>query len=140
MTDDLILERTYAAGLARLWDAWTQGRDLEQWYCPNPVAPTTAHLDVRPGGGHVVDMGPFRLAGRYGEVVPQARLTHTWSFDGGRETHLAVDFHEVTGGTQVTLTHSGFADGEEREGIEQGWTITLARLRSLLAEGSAVEQ
>ncbi|EWT01435.1 activator of HSP90 ATPase [Intrasporangium oryzae NRRL B-24470] len=132
MPEQLVIERTYAASPDRVWDAWTRSDEVERWYCPNPTAPTSASLDVRPGGEHRVDMGPYRLTGRYSAVEPGRRLAHTWSFDGGDETAVDVRFEPAGTGTLVTLTHEGFAADDDRVGIRQGWELSLLRLAALL--------
>ena len=134
MVEPLVIERSYAAAPGRVWNAWTRAEQVERWYCPNPALATTARLDVRPGGGHEVDMGQgFVLRGVYVDVADGASLAHTWAFNGGHETAVAVRFDpDGDEGTRVTLTHSGFEDDEERDGIEQGWTTTLGRLGDLL--------
>lgn len=133
MPDPLVIERTYAAPPDRVWDAWTRSDEVERWYCPNPSVPTTASLDVRPGGEHRVEMGPYHLRGRYTVVEPGRRLAHTWSFDGGPETTVEVHLDPEGSGTRLQLTHDGFADDEDREGIRQGWELSLPRLEMLLA-------
>lgn len=135
MVEPLVIERSYAASPGRVWGAWTRAEEVAQWYCPNPSLVTTARLDVRPGGSHEVDMGEgYALRGVYSEVVDGAGLAHSWAFDGGHQTHVDVRFAaDGSGGTRVTLTHDGFEDDEEREGIEQGWQTTLTRLGELLS-------
>ena len=132
MPEQLVIERTYAASPGRVWDAWTRSDEVERWFCPNPTAPTSASLDVRSGGELQVDMGAYRLAGRYSTVEPGRRLAHTWAFDGGDETAVDVRFEPVEDGTLVTLTHEGFADDEDGVGIRQGWELSLLRLAALL--------
>ena len=135
MPEPVVLERTYTAPLGRVWDAWTRDDEVARWYCPNPALDTRARLDVRRGGTHEVDMGPaFALRGVYSDVVDGERLAHTWAFDGGHETHVEVRFATAPGGTAIVVTHDGFEDDDERDGIEQGWQVTLGRLADLLRE------
>ncbi|HWB60279.1 MAG TPA: SRPBCC domain-containing protein, partial [Chthoniobacteraceae bacterium] len=61
-------------------------------------------------------------------------FTWAWSDnprDGGDETTVTVDLVEVQGGTQLTLTHEGFATVESRDAHNDGWTGTLVKLESL---------
>jgi uncharacterized protein YndB with AHSA1/START domain len=128
----LVIERTYAAPVRRVWGAWTRPDQVARWYCPNPDLETRARLDVRPGGTHAVDMGSFALRGVYARVVEGERLAHSWAFDGGHETTVEITFGATDAGTLVVVTHSGFEDAGEREGIEHGWRATLDRLRAYL--------
>ena len=139
MVEPLVVEKSYAAPPSRVWEAWTRADELAQWYCPNPALTTTARLDVQPGGRHEVDMGAgFALRGIYSAVVEGASLAHTWGFNGGHETHVDVRFAaDGEGGTRVTLTHDGFEDDDERAGIEQGWSLTLARLQDVVERPGA---
>lgn len=139
MPEPLVIERTYAAPPDRVWDAWTRSDEVERWYCPNPTASTSASLDVRPGGEHRVDMGPYHLSGRYSAVEPGRRLAHTWSFDGGDESAVEVRFEPAGTGTLVTLTHEGFADDEAGVAIRQGWELSLLRLAALLQAEESVQ-
>jgi len=135
MVEPLVIERSYAAAPGRVWEAWTRDEQVAQWYCPNPGLATTARLEVRPGGRHEVDMGEgFALRGVYSDVVMETALAHTWAFNGGHETHVDIRFAgDGQGGTRVRLTHDGFEDDEEREGIAHGWRITLDRLHDMLS-------
>lgn len=135
MVAPLVIRRRYAAPPADVWRAWTVPGEVARWYCPNPALETRALIDLQPGGVHQVHMGDaFTLRGRYSEVRPQELLAHTWAFDDGHETRLVVELAPgLDGGTDLVLTHEDFEDAEERDGIEQGWTLTLDRLDRLLA-------
>ena len=50
----ITIERTLAAGIQRVYDAWTKPELMVRWYCPNPALDLTAEADLRVGGDWVV--------------------------------------------------------------------------------------
>ena len=137
---DLVIERTFAAAQARVFEAWTSPEVLRRWWGAGPDWTSPAvEIDLRPGGGYRLSMqdpsGVVRsVGGEYVEVDPPRRLVYTWAWEShGAENHAAtlvtVEFREVSPGeTAVTLTHTGFADGERRDLHREGWELCIANL------------
>jgi hypothetical protein len=46
----------------------------------------------------------------------------------GAETVVTLELSPQNGGTQVKLTHAGFADEATRNGHEEAWPLALANL------------
>ena len=74
--------------------------------------------------------------GVYREVVPNRRLVHTWCWKGSDvESLVTVEFEPGPADmTLLTLTHSRFAQVQERDRHEHGWIDCLAKLEGLYAE------
>ena len=137
---DLVIERTFAAAQARVFEAWTSPEVLRRWWGAGPDWTSPAiEIDLRPGGRYRLSMqdpsGVVRsVGGEYVEVDPPRRLVYTWALEShGAEndaaTLVTVEFREVSPGeTAVTLTHTGFADGERRDLHREGWELCIANL------------
>jgi uncharacterized protein YndB with AHSA1/START domain len=137
---DLVIERTFAAAQARVFEAWTSPEVLRRWWGAGPDWTSPAvEIDLRPGGRYRLSMqdpsGVVRsVGGEYVEVDPPRRLVYTWAWEShGAEndaaTLVTVEFREVSPGqTAVILTHTGFADGERRDLHREGWELCLDNL------------
>ena len=137
---DLVIERTFAAAQARVFEAWTSPEVLRRWWGAGPDWTSPAvEIDLRPGGRYRLSMqdpsGVVRsVGGEYVEVDPPRRLVYTWTWEShGAEndaaTLVTVEFREVTPGqTAVILTHTGFADGDRRDLHREGWELCIANL------------
>lgn len=106
----MILERVIAAPRARVWAAWTDPRNLPQWWGPEGFSCRTKRIDLRAGGEWVFDMiGPdgtvYPNHHRYGEMRAGERLSYTllWGEDGPRHADAWAAFDEVDGATRVVL-------------------------------------
>jgi uncharacterized protein YndB with AHSA1/START domain len=155
--DAVIIERTFAAPLHRVWQMWTDVERFKTWYGPSGASIPDATMDVRVGGVRRICMeaqtpsGPMRMwfVGEYVEVTPTVRLSYTESMadeHGNVVVPSAVGMpsdHPVT--TQVTveltdkgeitimrLTHAGIpADSPGAS----GWMSAFDQLESRLAQG-----
>ena len=137
---DLVIERTFAAAQARVFEAWTSPEVLRRWWGAGPDWTSPAvEIDLRPGGRYRLSMqdpsGVVRsVGGEYVEIDPPRRLAYTWAWEShGAEndaaTLVTVEFRKVSPGeTAVTLTHTGFADGERRDLHREGWELCIANL------------
>lgn len=140
----LKISRFIKAPRERVFEAWTDPDQLMKWMGPGPSYLISAKADVRPGGSYVFEMntvgcghenapGLVGIRGVYKEVRKPSKLVFTWAWvdnptasDG--ETTITIDLAEVQGGTQLTLTHEGFATEESRDAHNMGWTGTIDKL------------
>lgn len=141
----LTVARTFAAPRELLWRAWTDPKQMVQWFIPSPEITTPAvKVDLRVGGKYRIqtrksDGEYFTAAGVYREIKPLERLVFTWAFekDGSGddfgeieppETQVTVDFHSRGAQTEVVLTHEKFVSVESRNNHERGWTGCFEQL------------
>ena len=132
----LRIERTYAAPVERVFDAWTSPEVMRRWWQAEIGWETSeAEVDLRVGGAvRVVMHDPGRGVdhgggGRYTEIDRPARLAFTWLWDGDdRRTLIEIDFEEADGATTVRFTHSGLWSEEAVRSHEGGWGRILDRL------------
>ena len=143
---ELVLKRVFNAPRERVWKAWTDPRQLAQWWGPAGFTNPVCEADVRPGGAIRIDMrGPdgavYPMTGVYREVVAPERLVFTASAldEKGRplfEVLNSVTFAKQGGKTLLTVraqvvNKTAGADAY-LEGMEEGWSQSLVRLEALL--------
>jgi len=137
----LRLGRVLPAPPERVWRAFTDPEALAAWFWPARFA-TTARVDARPGGALRIsaEAGGMAVSGTFRTVEPPRRLVFTWRWDGDdEETLVTVELAEIDGGTALTLTHEGFAEGTVRDDHRTGWSDCLDRLPGWLKpEGADV--
>ena len=145
LTEDhkLVIKRTFAAPVERVYQAWTDPAQMAQWYRPNTRwYQSLIGIEPVPGGRYDVTMrhsdgDEVRMVGRYGDVVPNKCLsfTLTWLDDaaGKVETLVTVEFRAVPEGTELTFTHDRQTDLEAVQSTSEGWTGFMEMLESYLA-------
>ena len=140
---EYIMERTFAASPERVFAAYTEAEQVDQWWGQRNNTTTVEALDVRPGGAwrfiqRDPDGNAFEFYGEYLEVSPQ-KLVNTFEF-GGFPGHVVTDtvtFEPAESGTRVVAS-SIFAskddlDGMLASGMEGGANESWDRLAELLA-------
>jgi uncharacterized protein YndB with AHSA1/START domain len=151
---DLQLERVIRAPRIRVWQAWTDPRDLAQWWLPAPTHCRVDHLDVVSGGAFVTSMsddgvtfGPH-LDACFVVVEPGARIVFTNALDSRRRPArpapiamtAEITFGDHPEGTdyRVVVRHgdAGSRAHHEELGFAEGWGTVTAQLAAI-AEGAA---
>lgn len=87
----VFITREFAAGLALVWDAFTQAEFLDQWVAPKPWTSKTKHMDFRVGGRRF-----------YAMVSP----------DGQEQGWILQEYRSITPKTNFQLFNV-FADKDE---------------------------
>ena len=138
----LTIRRTFAAPVEKVYQAWTDPAKVSKWFFPNERWNTpTIDIDPRPGGRHNITMNhsdgdTFHNFGKYVDVVPNERLSFTWTWQesptGPEETFVTVEFRTVSGGTELTLIHDRQTDPTSREQTALGWTGCFNMLETYL--------
>jgi uncharacterized protein YndB with AHSA1/START domain len=162
MTRPFTISRIFDAPRDRVWRAWTEVEQLQQWWGPLGFVVTYCKLDLRPGGlMHYCLRAPdgSEIWGRfaYREIVKPERLVWINAFsdkDGGltthpmsptwpREMHTTVTFKALGGKTEVTvewLPVEGSTDLERatfeagRPSMTMGWSGTMEQFAAFLAK------
>ena len=148
--DAVVIERSFDAAVALIWQMWTEPQHFKAWYGPGGATIPVAKMDVRVGGTRLVCMametpkGPMRMwfTGEYREVVENKRLVYTESMcdehgmvlspsDMGMPegypttTEVIVELDDVGGRTKMVMTHAGIpADSPGAA----GWTMAFDKL------------
>jgi uncharacterized protein YndB with AHSA1/START domain len=138
------LERTFAASIQAVFDAWTSAEVLRRWYPPGADWDTpVAEVDLQVGGRLYMlmrspDGEEFGGGGEYREIRPPTRLVFTWAWDrpdvaAGVQV-IEVDFTEnADGTTTVVLTNHGLVDERSRESHREGWDGSFDNLARLVS-------
>jgi len=135
MTDlSLKTSRKIAAPAQKLFEAWLDPAMLAKFMRPAPHMPApTCSTDPVEGGRFdilmVADGTELPHAGTYQEISRYSRLVFTWESPFSVEgSTVTVEFDEVDGETEVTLTHVKFPSDESRDNHTAGWTAILEKL------------
>jgi uncharacterized protein YndB with AHSA1/START domain len=147
----LVTTRVFDAPRERVYKAWTDPKQMAQWFPPEGFTAPVCDLDVRVGGTIRIDMkGPegepfngalFPGRGVYREVVPNERLAFTFAPEIGGKTMptvlMTVQFEDQAGKTKLTIhqTLDTVADYEEmlKTGMREGIEESLGKLAGVLS-------
>jgi uncharacterized protein YndB with AHSA1/START domain len=136
-------ERVFNASRDRVWRAFTDPREVAQWWGRGNRL-VIEKMEVERGGHwRYVEHAPEGVSGfegRYREVTPKERLVRTFEWDGmpGHVIVETVTLEDLGDRTRV-VTLSLFHTGEERDGMlhagmEGGLNESYAALDRLLAK------
>lgn len=133
-TATLEIRRLIPAARERVFDAWTQAKELDRWSAPSPMT-ARAEVDLRVGGRYRIVMrdpdGVERsVAGVYRVVERPSKLVYTWKWEESPmgDSVVTVEFHDRGKETEVILRHEGLADADSRARHEHGWNGCLDNL------------
>ena len=138
----LQMKRTFAAPRERVYRAWTDAKQFALWFHPSTDYTTIiTKLDLRVGGAYNLEMhhkggNVHTVRGTYKEVRPPEKLVFTWRWqreDSAPETLVTVEFRDLGGSTEVSLTHQNFTNAEDREKHNHGWLGCMDQLQNYLA-------
>lgn len=154
------ISRTFAAPRQRVWDAWTDPRQLAEWFGPKGTRGTIERFELRPGGewrGRMegADGSVMHSKFVFEEIEAPSRLVWIHGFadaQGNRarapfaplfplEMRTTVLFVDTADGTRVDISWEPIdATPEEQaffagmmSSMEGGWTGTFERLDAFLA-------
>jgi uncharacterized protein YndB with AHSA1/START domain len=147
--------RSFIAPVDQVWDYWTKGELLDQWWAPKPWKTETKSLNFREGGSWLYAMvGPDST--RHWARADFKTIVHQKSFQGvdcfcdenGVRNHdlptmnWTTEFRPTETGTQVTVKISfpSVADLEKTIGMgfEAGFTAALGNLELVLETQSGL--
>ena len=140
----LHLVRAFEAPCQVVYDAWTDPRQIIQWWGPKGVTVAEHAFDIRPGGHWRTNKrGPDGVdhiaSGVYHELSPPERLVMSWAWESagvrGHETLLTIEFKDL--GNQrceLHLTQELFESIDSRRRHEEGWCSSFECLTDYLGE------
>lgn len=147
----LQIRRTFAAPRERVYEAWAHREKLEQWMCRDVPSHRVNYLkfDLKPGGIYEMQVNDNATGaeylgyGVYREVTPPSRLVFTWAWkkmdangalvELDSETEVTVQFRDLGGSTEVTLTHEFLPTPESWKAHQKGWEGCFDALEKALA-------
>lgn len=138
------LRRTIAAPRAEVYRAFLDPEILTQWMCPTECVVTTAEVDERVGGRHVVEMlgsdgSRFAFESVIRELVEHERIVLDFRFAGSAQvpdevTCFTASFRDAgEGATEIRLEHEQmtFTPPHDEQSVTAGWTGVLDKLEAL---------
>jgi uncharacterized protein YndB with AHSA1/START domain len=143
---ELVIERTFPAPRALVWQAWVDPARMIRWMGPRDHPAVHLEGEIKVGGkwrGCLKGPGGEDLwqGGEYKEIVEPEKLVFTffWEGDDGKpENVMLITLTFAEDGpdrTRMTMRQVGFRSVEQRDGHRGGWTSTFDRLEELLAKG-----
>jgi len=126
LTEAVVIERTFNAAVARVWEALTNADEMRVWYFDLK--------EFKPEVGFEFEFTVEHEGTRYHhlckitEVIPQKKIAYTWRY-AGEEGESLVTFELFADGdkTRLKLTHEGLETFPKlpayaRTNFEKGWT------------------
>jgi len=139
----LVMERTFSAPIAKVWQAITNKDQMKQWYFDIP--------DFRPEVGATFSF-PGECEGekfthncKVVAVEENKLLKHTWRYEGYEgDSVVTFELFDEDGATRFRLTHEGLETFPEkvaafaRSNFEAGWNELIgSMLPGFLAKENA---
>jgi uncharacterized protein YndB with AHSA1/START domain len=152
----IAVTRVFDAPRELVFKAWTDPKQMSEWFPPKDFTAPVCELDPRPGGifrivmkgpeGEPFNGGEFPGEGRFTEVVVNERLALTFAGEGDTPPPIlmTVLFEDQGKGKTKVTVHQTARTVEEYEalrklGAEEGLSQSFEKLDQLLARrtGSA---
>ncbi len=145
------ITKVLEASIEKVWDAWTNPESIKQWLSPEGMTNPEVTNEFEVGGIYRIVMeghnmpdpahnGRMAVGGKYLEIEKPNKLVYTWLWENApAETHtttITILLKELSDlQTEMTLIHSGFADGNMRHEHNMGWNSTFNKLERFLRGG-----
>jgi uncharacterized protein YndB with AHSA1/START domain len=152
---ELTFERTYAAPITAVWEAWTHPELLRQWWGPEKTTITDCDLDLRVGGRIYIvmeageGMGRYRgrrwpLEGTFTQIEEARRLAYearswtegeqdTTTIEHVNELELTEDGDKTMVNLRITINEIGPGAKMAAFGMKWGYKAQLDKLEAFLA-------
>ncbi len=140
----LEIQRIIKAPRDRVYAAWTDPAQLQQWFGPDGVKTVRFSADPRVGGKYSwrlvnQENEEMTVHGEYRELQPGRKIIFTWQWEDDdawkeRSSTVTVELSDCEGGTLVRLSHQQLPSEASRDRHNQGWTGVLDKLDNFLAK------
>jgi serine/threonine protein kinase len=138
-TTSIRLEKNIPAPVERVFELWTDPRNMDDWYAPSDdFGPTIGEIDLEVGGRYRVGMlqpgqkERIFVSGQYCQIDAPRTLSFTWAWEPPKgdfnRTQVTVEFHARGETTDLVLIHERFRNEGSRDGHAKGWQGCLDRL------------
>ncbi len=135
----LVIQRVFQAPCALVYRAWTDPKQMIQWWTCAESQCRSIEADLKIGGQYRIHMatpdGDHIAIGIYQEIVPNKRLRFSWEWEHYPMPHstVTVEFEDLGTTTRLTLTHEGLPTRPETPDHEYGWNTALDRFGRMIA-------
>lgn len=152
---EITIVRTVDAPLERVWQAWTDPKELKEWWGPENVTIPECEVDLRVGGKFYIvmeateGMGSYKgtlwpMQAEFTVVEPNAKLSYkaqAWTEGMKEETTIdqstTITLTEENGKTKVEVKAAIYKTGPKAgmavQGMEHGFNQQLDKLQKFLA-------
>jgi uncharacterized protein YndB with AHSA1/START domain len=160
-TMDVAARRAYPVPVEVVWAAWTVSELIRRWWGPEGFTCPLARMDVRAGGVSLLAMQAPQQYGAgqtyntwsYSVVEPMARLEYIMRFADPSGTtispadagippgvpdavpHVVTFTPRADGGTELSITESGYTTVQARDMSQAGLDQCLDKLAVALSVG-----
>jgi uncharacterized protein YndB with AHSA1/START domain len=126
LAEAVVIERTFSAPVARVWQALTDVGEMKQWYFDLDEFKAEVGFEFEFTVEH--EGMKYHHLCEITEVIPQKKLAYTWRYKG-HEGDSLVTFELFADGdkTRLNLTHEGLetfpaTSSFARKNFVRGWT------------------
>ena len=138
----LVLTRVINAPCAMIFRAWTDPKQMVQWWSPADIECRSVTADLKVGGAYRIHMvsekGDHIAIGNYQEIVPNKRVKFTWQWESYAmpDSVVTVEFEDLGKTTRLTLTHEGLPDQEDAADHNRGWTSAIEKFAEMIEQNA----
>jgi uncharacterized protein YndB with AHSA1/START domain len=138
----VVIERTFNAPVARLWNALTDVEQMRQWFFDLKEFKPEKGFEF----GFMVEHEGMTYDHRckITEVIPQEKIAYSWRYEGHEgDSLVTIQLFPEGEKTRLKLTHEGLETFPRlpsfaRENFEKGWTeIIGSELKKFVEKGKA---
>jgi uncharacterized protein YndB with AHSA1/START domain len=137
---EIVITRIINAPCGMVYKAWTDPRQMVQWWSPQDIECKSVEADLKIGGAyriHMVSGNDDHIAtGKYRQIVPNKRLQFTWQWEhyAMPDSVVTVEFEDLGKTTRLTLIHEGLPDEEDTPDHKHGWTSAIEKFAGLMEQ------
>jgi uncharacterized protein YndB with AHSA1/START domain len=143
----ITVNKAFEVPVEDLYQAWTEGSQLKQWWKPLGMTLTDVQNELSEGGKIAyrfegADSQGLTIDGSYQEVKPQERLVYTWNWQFPDEKlnsayKLEVVFKSSGTGSSIEIAQQ---QNEQQESVKpkaSAWEEELTHLAEFLSSGKS---
>lgn len=127
--EPFVIERTFEASIAEVWQAITDKDEMKQWYFDLTAFKPEAGFEFQFTGG--TPENQYLHLCKVTEAVTRKRLTYSWRYDGYPGiSYVTFELFAEGINTRLRLTHSGLESFPpepdfKKENFAEGWTYII---------------
>jgi len=141
VAEAVIIERTFNAPVAKVWNAITSVEEMRQWYFDLKEFKSDVGFEFEFVVEH--EGMTYHHLCKVTEVIPQKKIAYTWRYRGEPGDSLVTFELSADGNkTKLRLTHEGLetfpkTPAYARKKFEAGWTEIIGSELKQFVEGKA---
>ena len=129
LTEAVVVERTFKAPVAQVWNALTDVEQMRQWYFDLKEFKPEVGFEFEFTVDH--EGVTYHHLCRITDVVPEKRIAYTWRYkDEPGDSLVTFELFDEGKNTRLKLTHTGIdtfpkTPAYARKNFETGWTAII---------------